>query len=274
MNDFRLQSRFLSHTTPIFASMIHGILFHLLLAIALGAMAWAFPAKPIDTESSIDEPTLKRLYAKAIWYIMLGLFFWMPLMVWGLGTAIHLLVNWNQAAFSDTPDRIDAPLPAWICVAFFFAMAWMRKPMEETVRYFLGQEALDAANIMSSRIYGYSIEASWQWISKFCTIIGIIAMVFISDYGVYVYDKQLVFNDLLTLFQKRTVPIEAIAAIEFERNLQTEKAPLPSDPVYAMHFKDGSIWRSNFYDFQNVDQVMQTIVRQSGMKVDTVFVTK
>lgn len=251
--------------------MLESILFHGLLALLTAALAWAFPNKARQAHPELDAPAVQRMYAKANYYAVLGLCLWIPLCAWGLGGLLHQLASWNEASTIDTPYRISAVWQAWYCVAAIFAMGWSREAMEGAIRYFMGQRAVDVSNAISEKQYGFSVEGTWRFTRKLLSVIGILVFVLLSDYGIYVYDNRVEFNDWYSLFQKRAVPLEQLKSIEYERDVKREKAILPPDPVYILQFQDGRNWRSNFNDFRQVAPVMNALSRQTGIAIDTVF---
>ena len=89
------------------------------------------------------------------------------------------------------------------------------------------------------------------------------------DTRIDLYPDRFVFNHYFSLFRQRTVPFDAITSITFERDTVAEKAIFPSNPVYSLHFTDGTIWESNWSDFESVVQAMDFVAVKKGIEVDT-----
>lgn len=249
---------------------MHAIIFHILLALAMAALSWAAPARPKKTPHYLDDPTILRLNRKGVYYASIGLFIWTPLCAWALGLGFYALATWNFNQFGDTPHRIVPTLLHWCIVAAFFAVAWSRAPMEGTVRFFLGQEGVDAVNITTERQHNYGVDPVWILLRKFLITLGFIAFVFMADFGIFVHPNQVVFNDLKSLFQKRTVGFDNIASIEYAAGHLNRNGSITLEPIYILRLTDQTVWKSNFNDFDKVAPVMVYLSNQSSIGIDTV----
>lgn len=252
---------------------MHAILFHILFALIMGALSWAYPPKP-KPAPSIDEPTLKKLYAKASGFAVLGLFVWTPIWAIVIGYGLHAIATWHHNTFDDTPHAIVATFPAWCCVGAVFGFALSRKSMEGTIRYFMGPDVVEAVNIMTEREYGVANEALWRGMQRLLTLAGIVAYLFVSDYSLFVYDDHVAYNKFQSLFQSQTIPFADIEAIQLERDPKREAALVPTDPAYVLRFRNGEVWRSNFNDLAQVRPVMDVLLERSGITLDTVVIDR
>lgn len=218
----------------------------------------------------MDDATISRLSIKGNYYAVLGMFIWVPLCSWILGLVFYGLAQWFDGQFNDTPYRIVPTLPYWCIVAAIFAFAWAHEPMVGTIRFFLGQEGVDAVSIMSERQYGYDGKRVNIAFRNFLVAVGIVAFLFVSDYGIFVYPKQLVFNNLVSLFQKRTVDISNVSSIAYAKGHLNRNKSVTAEPIYILRLKDNTVFKSNFNDLDKVAPVMQYLSSQSGIKVDTI----
>lgn len=249
---------------------MHSIIFHILLVLAMAALSWAAPARAKKAVTSLDDPTLLRLNRKAGVYASIGLFVWTPLCAWALGLVFYTLAEWNFNQFGDTPYRIVPTLIHWCIVAAFFAGAWSRAPMEGTVRFFLGQEGVDALNITAERQYNYGVDPAWALLRKILIGLGFVAFVFIADFGIFILPNQLIFNDLKSLFQKQAISFDQVSSIEFAPGHLNRNMSITPEPVYILRLSDQTEWKSNFNDFDKVAPVMVYLSNQSGIGIDTV----
>lgn len=252
--------------------MLHEILFHLLFALAIALLARYAPAKTRHIDTHLDEETLHRLNNKGAVWLLVGLFTWLPLCTIVLGYAFNALSQTYNDYFSPTPYRVVADLPIWCSVALVFAFATAQGPMEAFVRRMVGQDTLEAINIMAARQYHYDPERGWVGVRNIFLVLGFVAFVLVSDYGIFVYNDRVVFNDMITPFQERSYPLTEVAQLEHAGRLLNRNGSTTDFPVYILTLRDGTDWKSNFNSYPQTDKAMQYLSEIAGVQVDSVRV--
>ncbi|MFZ4475554.1 MAG: hypothetical protein ACOYPR_10200 [Saprospiraceae bacterium] len=251
--------------------MLQEILFHLFLALAIALLARFAPASPRHVDSHLDDETLHRLNKKGTVWVLVAMFTWLPLCTFALGLALHALAQAYSSYFSPTPYSIVAELPNWCCVALVFAFATVKVPMETVVRRMTNQDTLDAINIMAARQYNYDSERGWTGVRNIFLVLGFVAFVLVSDYGIFVYKDRVVFNDLITPFQERSYALTDVSHLEHAAKLQHKNGSSSDFPVYILSMRDGTEWKSNFNDYGQTDKAMQYLSVIAGVQVDSVL---
>lgn len=254
--------------------MLHGFLFHILMAIAIALLARFAPAKSKHVASHLDDETLHRLNKKGTVWILVGMFTLLPLFTFLFGFAFHALSQAYNHYFSPTSYQIVADLPNWFCVAMLFAFATVKTPLESFVRNMTNEDTLDAINIMAARQYNYDSERGWTGVRNIFLVIGFVAFVLVSDYGIFVYQDRVVLNDMITPFQERSYALTDVSHLEHAAKLQHKNGSSSDFPVYILSMRDGTEWKSNFNDYGQTDKAMQYLSVIAGVQVDSVLLWK
>jgi|GEM_PF-3504913 len=250
------------------------VLFKILFVLAMGALAWAFPAKskePHTWETPMDEATMRRLNMKGNLWALVGFLAWMFGGTFLFGYLLRIPMEWWTAQQNDAPYRIAPDWVVWFITGGLFMFALARQPVEGLVRIMAGQEAIDAMNIQNELKYGIDSEAFWQWFSRIFIIAGCVMLMLMADYDVRVYDDKIVFNDWTSLFQKKTVPFDQISSITYaKKHVRGER--LDEEPAYFLRFMDATDWRSVNFNIEGKESIFQLMGEKSGVGIDTVEV--
>lgn len=257
----------------IFAGM-YGVLFKLLMLLAMAALAWAFPAsKRPDTrpESDMSEAALRRFNIKGNLLALPAFIAWMFGVTVLTARLLHASAAWIMTWENDISVQFLPDLEVWYIVGALFALASVRQPVEGFVRLVAGQEAVEAMNINNERRYEIDVDAFWRWFARFFAIAGLVALALVADYDMRVYDNHLTINDWKTLFIKRDIPFHDISAITYAKQ-HARKNGNRDEPACFLRFRDESEWRSVEFDIQGKEQVFEMMGEASGTGIDTVAI--
>jgi hypothetical protein len=256
-----------------FAGM-SGVLFKLLLGLAMAALAKAFPAPKRPTgfpETNLSESALRRYNAKGNLWALVAFLTWMFGATILIGRGLYAIAFWMANFDNDAPVQLLPDRAIWYIVGGLFMFASVRQPVEGFVRLVAGQEAIEAMNIHNERHYGIDVEAFWRFFARFFAAAGVIALLLIADYEVRVYDDHIMFNDWKTLFVKRDIPFGEISAITYAKQ-HARKNGNSDEPAYFLRFRDEWEWRSVEFDIRGKEHVFDMMGKASGVGIDTVGV--
>lgn len=252
--------------------MLSEILFHMLFALAMYALARISPAPPARREPRFDVKDLQRLNRKGSFLALLGLFIWTPVCTLVLASLFFELQGIYDQLWVDTPYKIVATFPHWCVVGAIFALAACRAPVEYFMLYFSDQDTLDAVNYVSSHQYHYDPEIGWKFLTRFLSIVGFVAFVMVSDFGIYVYPDRVLYNPLLSLFSQQRMPLSGVYQIAHADKRLNPNGTTVSEPIFYLRFENGTIWKSNFNDYEKVEPVVLHLSRITGIGMDSVAV--
>jgi hypothetical protein len=250
--------------------MLQEILLHLLPALIFFLISKAFPRTRRHTDYGMNIDTINRLNARGSYVVVAAMLLWLPLSTAVFGYVLQGISGINQGFMQGVAGKILPPFSAWCVVGLIFAFAWCRAPVEGFVARLMGAQTVEALNLWGELRYGYDAERVWAWWKRAGTIAGLVAIVWVSDWGIYVYPDKLVINDVNSLFHQKQYAMQSVTNLEYAGNLLTRTGNAVPHPVYVIRFNDGKDWTSNFNDFEQVSPVLVYLSERSGVPIDTV----
>jgi hypothetical protein len=260
---------------PDLRGMWFDFLFHTLLALVMGGLAWALPARGADSVYArlpFTAAELQKLNARGTPVLLLALFAWIGIFTYAFALCFEMLVGatatWgNSAVYRITPGAVWGGLPGGL-----LAFAWARKPVEWVVRLVHGQHVVDAMNANSERTYGYDVEAGWYWLRRVFTVLGMVAFIWCSDVALHVYSDHLELNRASSLFTTEKIPLADVKQVCYAHGFLLDNGRVAPDPAYLLRFSNGAEWRSTDFKLSSVEQPLRYLAQQAHLRIDTVEV--